>query len=189
MNIERAIATAGFMGEGELACLGSLAIKCLRIVEIGSWRGRSTRAFADNTLGIVTCVDTWADNAYGASFPGDAPDLCQHPDWLWNEFNKNLADHIAGNRIRTMRMTSVAAAQVCAMENKTFDLAFIDASHTYEDVKQDILCWRPLLAPGGILCGHDYQPLHHPGVVQAVDELLPGCTVEGTIWVAPVVVI
>ena len=36
------------------------------------------------------------------------------------------------------------------------DLVFIDASHGYDDVKQDIHVALHLIKPGGILCGHDY---------------------------------
>ena len=65
-------------------------------------------------------------------------------------------------------------------------MIFIDAGHSYEEVKQDILAWRPLLREGGILCGHDLYKdgPYHPGVKQAVDELIVNYTVTGTIWVA-----
>jgi hypothetical protein len=39
------------------------------------------------------------------------------------------------------------------------------------------------LREGGVLCGHDYAS-YHPGVMQAVEELIPSFTVHGTIWTA-----
>jgi predicted O-methyltransferase YrrM len=180
LTIERAVATAGFMSETELTYLASLAQTCDRIAEVGTWRGRSARAFADNMRGYLTCIDTWADDAYGAVFPGDAPDLCQHPDWLWKEFHKNLADWISEGRIRTLRMPSVSGAQTCW--NERFDLIFIDAGHAYQNVIDDIAAWRPLLTEDGVLCGHDYNPVHHPEVIRAVDELVPQFRVVDTIW-------
>ncbi len=49
------------------------------------------------------------------------------------------------------------------------DLVFIDGDHGYPAVKQDITTWLPRIHPGGIICGHDYDP-HSPGVINAVKE-------------------
>jgi hypothetical protein len=49
-------------------------------------------------------------------------------------------------------------------------------------VKADILAWMPLLKEGGVMAGHDYDP-GWPGVVQAVQELVPNHrVVAGEIW-------
>jgi len=44
MNIERAQATTGWMSDAELTYLAECAGKSTAIVEIGSWKGRSTLA-------------------------------------------------------------------------------------------------------------------------------------------------
>ena len=63
-----------------------------------------------------------------------------------------------------------------------FDMAWIDGGHDYETVKGDILSYSPLLKKGGLLSGHDYSK-GHPGVRQAVDELLPNFNRgQGSIW-------
>ncbi len=64
---------------------------------------------------------------------------------------------------------------------------FVDGDHTYEGVRQDIINYFPLLAPGGIMAFHDYLPplneknqnailFHHggkePGIRQACQELM-----------------
>ncbi len=178
MNIARAYATHGFMDTNELTHLATLAESHSRILEVGSWMGRSARAFADNTAGTVHCVDTWADNAYG-----DAPaEITCHPDWLWKEFRKNHADTIEAGQVIPVRATSTEGARI--LSGQTFDLIFIDAGHNYEDVIADINAWRPLLAEGGLLCGHDLYPNgpYHPGVLQAVDELIGKYSIVGTIW-------
>ena len=177
MNIKRALATPGFMDEKELEYLAHLASKSYMIAEIGSWSGRSTRAFADNTPGVMICVDTWSDVAFGSA-PAEQTDK---PDWLFNAFKKNVVDC---QNVVLCRMTSVEGAAHARTSGLMFDLIFIDAGHEYEEVRADILAWQPLLTPDGILCGHDLYAdgPYHPGVLQAVNELVPRYTVHGTIW-------
>ena len=168
------------MDTTELTYLATLAEKATTILEIGTWMGRSCRAFADNTLGTVTCVDTWADDAYG-----DAPaEITCHKNWLFNQFCNNLNDHLATGKVIPIRLPSAHAPLI--LTEKMFDLIFIDAGHNYEDVKADILNYRPLLAEGGILCGHDMYPdgPYHPGVLQAVTEFVGNYALHGTIWTA-----
>jgi predicted O-methyltransferase YrrM len=54
----------------------------------------------------------------------------------------------------------------------TCDLVFVDACHDYEFVKSDSQAALNLLRPGGVILWHDYVP-GWPGVVRALDELLP----------------
>jgi len=80
----------------------------------------------------------------------------------------------------SVRMTSLEAATQFAAWGYKFNLIFIDASHDFESVKADILAWRPLLAPGGMFCGHDRG---WEGVAKAVSELIPKTGVgAGAIW-------
>ena len=178
MNIERALATQGFMAESELTYLAELAAKSKYIAEIGTWQGRSAIAIAENKQkeGVLYCVDTWADNAYGSA----PAEMTSSPNWLWNAFQKNIGD-LLHNPIFPYRLNSVDGAAHFREEGCSFDMIFIDAGHNYEDVIADIRAWKPLLASGGVLCGHDYAE-YHPGVIRAVDELVPKFKVIGTIW-------
>lgn len=180
MTIEKAFHTHGFMDTTELTYLAQLAEMSISIAEIGTWMGRSARALADNTNGMVHCFDTWSDDAYG-----DAPaEMTGTKDWLWNEFRKNHEDTLKSRKVWAYRMPSVDGAALCRAEGITFDLIFIDAGHNYEDVVADICNWRPLLRPRGVMCGHDLYPdgPYHPGVLQAVKELVSEYRVIGTIW-------
>ncbi len=81
-------------------------------------------------------------------------------------------------------MRSESAAWFLSRNNHTFNMIFIDANHSYESVKADIEAWMPLLDEGGILCGHDFDPVYWPGIVKAVKELVPNYRVvpNTTIW-------
>jgi hypothetical protein len=171
-NIGKAAQIDGWMSIPELSWLAAQASMHSRIYEIGSWKGRSTRALADNTHGFVWAVDTWQGSAEHQGM-ADLED-----DALFGAFKANVADL---TNVVDIRHESLMAAENVAETGPRPDMVFIDGSHDYENVKADIQAWKPLLMKDGLLCGHDYS---WPGVRQAVDELLPGAKVApGTdIW-------
>lgn len=173
MSLTKAQSIFGWMPDRELAWLRQQANLHTNICEIGSFMGRSTRALADNTRGTVTAVDTWA-----GSEEKEHRDMLagKGPDWLFDQFKDNMAGL---TNVAMVRMPSLEAAR--NFIHRQFDFIFVDASHDYENVKADILAWKPLLAPGGLLSGHDMHT-GAPGVVQAVDELLPNRKVYESIW-------
>ena len=62
-------------------------------------------------------------------------------------------------------MTTLEASK--EFDDGYFDLVFIDADHSYEGVKNDILTWYPKIRKGGLLCGHDFS---WDGIRQAIAE-------------------
>lgn len=166
MRIDKARLIRGWMNEDELVWLAQRAETHTRIVEVGSFCGRSCRALADNTTGTVTAVDTWG---------------IEHPAYgeisgLFQNFQDNM---IGLTNIRIVKKMSVNAA--ASLRGEQFDMVFIDADHRYESVKADIAAWLPLIVPGGLICGHDYDD--HDDVRRAVNEVLPNAKLEaGSIW-------
>ena len=158
------------MSEPELLWLAEQAEKHKVIVEIGSYLGRSTRALADNTPGIVYALDDW----YG---PRDFP--------LTPEQRKLVAprfcEHMSGVLLTKVRPLVVDHKDAHFVGVRP-DMVFIDGDHEYENVLVDIEFWKLLLQPGGLLCGHDWDVF--PGVNRAVQELLPGAQVapNTNIW-------
>lgn len=61
--------------------------------------------------------------------------------------------------------------------NSQFNMIFLDGDHQYSHVLKDIELSSERLAPGGVLCGHDYRH-DHPGVVAAVGEYFSGKGIE-----------
>ena len=87
----------------------------------------------------------------------------------------------AGYNVRaiTHRTTTTKASQ--KIEDNSLDFIFIDADHSYEQTKNDILTWSPKVKDGGMILGHD---LNWHGVQIAVNELLPNFKHSGveTCW-------
>jgi predicted O-methyltransferase YrrM len=52
----------------------------------------------------------------------------------------------------------------------SIDAVYIDARHGYEDCKIDLSLWAPKVKLAGVICGHDYNAVDWPGVIQAVHE-------------------
>lgn len=187
MKIENALATPGWMEPEELEYLAQAASRVPEdgvIVEVGSWRGRSSIALADNTTASVYCVDTWSQGAHGMDgwwTPNDNAQMYSNPNWLWNEFCFNIGKRLY-HPIFPYRLASLDAAKLFCEEEYRFDMIFIDADHTEQALTQDILAYRPLLKENGILCGHDYGSLYDLDVPVVVNRLIPHFRVVGTIW-------
>lgn len=64
------------------------------------------------------------------------------------------------------------------VKNRSLDMVYIDANHSYETTKEDIEIWLPKIRVGGIICGHDYGSPDWPGVKKAVDEAFPSSSVN-----------
>jgi predicted O-methyltransferase YrrM len=68
-----------------------------------------------------------------------------------------------GDRLRVFEVDSrISPAFV---EDNSLDFFFIDASHTYKNVKKDIEAWLPKLKTTGWMIGHD---IDYPSVEKAV---------------------
>lgn len=163
MNIENAIRIDGAMEVPELSWLADQASKCQVVVEIGSLRGRSARAMADNLAGdsILFCVDHFrGSEEHGDEFFKD--------DNLYNTFLTNMKEYIESGQVRVLRCPSIeASGRINYMIGASLDMVFIDASHDYDSVVADIKAWKPLLKRGGLLSGHDHG---HPPIERAVKE-------------------
>jgi len=181
LNIARARSIEGWMSDVELLYLAFQAYQAKDILEIGSWCGRSTRALVDNTQGHVVAVDTWA--ASGDEWQKEfwSASMILESDWQFKYFTENMSD--VQDKLEVYRGLSTHAAMNYAALQRQFDFIFIDASHDYKNVVLDINAWKPLVRPGGVLAGHDYDPKRWPDVVRAVNELLPEASnVVDHIW-------
>jgi len=115
------------------------------IVEIGSWKGKSTICLALGSMaaggGKVYGVDPHkplAEEGYVEDTEA--------------EFLKNITEAKVQTHVVPMVMTSEQAAKGW---NKPIALLWIDGDHRYEQVKRDFLLWEPHVVQGGIIAMHD----------------------------------
>lgn len=161
----------GWMTAVELEFLYQKSKEMRNVVEIGSWKGRSTHALLSGCKGFVHAVDHFK----GSNDDKDATKEIGKREDIFAQFNKNVGEF---KNLITHRMSSEEAEKL--LKGEMFDMIFIDGEHTYEGVKKDIELWKP--HANKLLCGHDYQ-LGWPGVMKAVDEILGKPDgVAGSIW-------
>ena len=148
-----------------------------KFVEIGSWKGMSSAYMAVEIANSgkdidFYCVDTWEGSIEHKQYGIDTSNL-------YDTFLDNMTP--VQKYYKAIRARSLQAVK--QFEDKSLDFIFIDASHEYEDVREDIIAWLPKLKEGGVIAGHDYINDDFPGVKKAVHEILPTIDVIDTCWV------
>lgn len=152
--LDKAEKIQGWMNRGELEWLSRAAYEAGSVIEIGCWKGRTSRVLAQSCSGTVHCVDTWKGSAELPEMQAQAAN-----DSVYREFHKNTDGlGIAVHRGDSREM---------AKEIPQVGMVFIDGGHTYEQVKADLLAYMPKATQ--LICGHDFPD---PQVRQAVCELL-----------------
>jgi len=135
-----------------------------RLLEIGSYEGRSALWMADHLLSHpeswLTCVDTWEYSDYGHGGG--------------NRFDANVAVCPRGQRI--IKATGRSEDRLKTLW-PGFDFAYIDGSHEARDVMADWVLTYPLMKPGALVCFDDYQWRNPYGQVRlgpkdAIDSIL-----------------
>lgn len=176
VNIERALTIGGWMSERELIWLATQASKYNRIVEFGSFHGRSTRALADNS---PDDAHIWAVDPWSGEYRTENGDVMEQVDtYVMPYFCMNLMDHIRTGKVTPFRTWSYRFSLPHLV-----DMVFIDGDHRYQTVIKDINKAIELLENNGLICGHDWDHPTWPGVRKAVTELLGNdIQVEDSIW-------
>ena len=147
-------------------------------VEVGVWKGKSFAYFVVELLNTgkkanLYAVDTWEGSEEHSK------EECIVNNTLFAEFTKNIMP--VCDNIKALKMTSVEAS--LKFDNNSIDCVFIDASHDYQNVINDINAWYPKVKHGGIISGHDYD---WPIVYRAVNDYFKNkCQVlkHETCWV------
>jgi cephalosporin hydroxylase len=151
-----------------------------KIVEVGCWKGKSVAYLAVEIINsgkniTIDAVDTWKGS------PNET--ICQEDpfvkeDKLYELFLENISPF--SEIVNPIRMESTEAASL--YEDGSLDVVFIDAGHTYEEVKADIIAWLPKVKKGGYISGHDYS-FGWESVAKAVDEFFTEKEITEYCWV------
>jgi hypothetical protein len=160
----------GWMSPDELNWLYETAKGMDSIVEVGSWKGRSTHALLSGCKGTVTAIDTWK----GSQGEDGNPHIEATEHDIFNDcFMKNV-----GHFPNLVPIQAESLEAVKKFADKSVDMVFIDGNHTYESVKADIEAWMPKARK--MICGHDFQ---WHSVQEAVTEKFGETGTAETIWV------
>ena len=120
-----------------------------KFVEIGSWKGKSSVFMCVEIANSGKKIDFYCvDTFEGSVEHQNNPELPR----LYDIFKDNMKP--VEGYYQDMRMSSMEAVK--KFQDESLDFVFIDGSHEYEDIKDDIISWLPKVKRGGVLAGHDY---------------------------------
>jgi SAM-dependent methyltransferase len=128
-----------------------------RVLEIGSYCGRSTICLAQSAESVVA-VD-----------PHDSRNTLHKPRYTAEELEANLERYGVRNKVSVV-VGTVEDLEAFDNYEGYFDIAFIDGNHDEPAVQNDVDHALRSLKPDGLFVFHDFGI--HAGVKQAIDELL-----------------
>lgn len=144
----------GWMTPGQAATLYDAALNCPaggRIVEIGSFQGRSTivlASAADPSVDIIA-IDPHAGNDRG---PQEIDGYADEAASDHEQFTGNLAAAGVLDRVTHLRAFSDDALDDVAGK---IDVLYVDGAHRYRPALSDIRSWGAKVDDGGTLLIHD----------------------------------
>jgi hypothetical protein len=131
-------------------------LKPKRILEIGSFEGRSTvfmleKSSEFNEVEII-CVDTWTGGSEHISIDFTSVE---------SRFDDNVTIGLRNCRnsstITKLKGTSRYQLPKLMSSEQKFDLVYLDGSHEPPDVLFDLVCSFQMLNKGGVLIADDYK--------------------------------
>lgn len=149
----------------------------MTVVEVGSWKGKSTSVLAETIQkhnGKVFAVDHWEGDEGTWNKP-----VAETYD-IFAIFRRNMRLLGLEDIVHPLVMASEVAFSLFADES--LDLIFLDGDHKYKGFKQDLENWLPKLKKGGIICGHDCEGKYsnYPEEIKrAIDANLDKVTIDG----------
>jgi hypothetical protein len=99
---------------------------------------------------VAVAVDSWT-----------ASGTAGQNDWAFDQAELDKQYNSFMDRMKDKPFVKVYRAFTHEVVNRIpdefFDVVYIDADHTYEGCKQDIVDWYPKMKVGGCLTGDDYR--------------------------------
>ncbi len=191
-------------------------LRTVNILEVGSWAGASTitwaKAIKDLGLsGSIHCVDIWEpyfDLETNTAEIYEKMNRAANHGVIFQEFRRNVA---AAGVEDIVTLTKGNSREVLpSLTEASYEIIFVDGSHLYGDIYNDIVQAKRLVVDGGIVCGDDFelpvdavdQAVHrqklsdnvdftkdpssgvsyHPGVSQAIADAFGEVSVWDGLW-------
>ncbi len=153
------------------------------IVELGSWLGAFTQFIAENSDkdAKIYAIDVWEETPEcKAAMSLSEQESKKFFSKLYHQFLSNIIHLNMQDKIIPIKMTTLEAAQKIDIIP---DLVYVDASHTENDVYNDIKYWYPKIVSGGIMCGDDWSwDSVRRGVTRIAQELGQTIHVDNNFW-------
>ena len=188
----------------------------LSIMEIGTWFGASALSWAQglaehsNSKGSLTCLDAW-EPFFDLKEHKNNDYVLEMEELLESDFAYNIFLHninTVPKSIITQHLRGKSENILHYLKDESFSVIFIDADHTYEFVKKDIINSLRLVENYGIICGDDLNiqmknvdkdfamqnknkdfikdpktnKNYHPGVTVAIEEIFGEVSSWGGFW-------
>jgi len=186
----------------------------LTVAEIGTYDGSTTRAYIDiirQNNGHLYCIDTFQGNVFPQGFLEKNPSYLANPH-IFGEHNNGLYDQFmrtfAGYKDMMTVHRGLSHDMIPLIPDRSLDIGFIDADHSYKGSKKDIDLTIEKIKDGGHLCGHDCETFKyvntfseeelsydtvnrdgfmiHAGVIQAVFEKFGTTQLLNNVWVVQI---
>ena len=144
------------------------------IIIHNSWSGNSAviiGSVVQRVFGTHYCIDWYKGDEMNDGYLKETVEKFDVPAVFLN----NIKYFKLTDTVKLNIMSSEEGSKL--FENETLAFIFIDGSHLYEQVLQDINLWYPKLRRGGILSGHDYEMTK-----KVVNEEFPEATIKEDIW-------
>ncbi len=133
----------------------------ISIAEVGIYKGIHAEVIYQTLKpSKFYMVDTWKDS-----------ELFKDMDNIYNSV-VNKFGNLSGCNI--IRASSFDASILLDSAKEKLDVVYLDSSHVYDNVLDDISYWYPLVKSGGMFCGHDYNKKQY-------NNLNIKCNVKGAV--------
>lgn len=157
----------GWLTEDEGIALYNIARKTKTgnaIVEVGSWKGKSTICLGngsrDGNRVKIFSIDPHIGSSEHQKKFGDVD--------TFEEFTQNIIKAGVAEFVEPIRDTSENVAESI---DQRIEFVFIDGAHEYKFVKLDFELWFPKVINGGVLAFHDSWGFIGPNLVTAIPLL------------------
>jgi hypothetical protein len=130
--------------------------KNMVVCEIGTSDGSTTRSYLEiirKNDGHLFAID-WFNGNLGVN-SGTHFYNPSNSDGIYELFKKNVHSYLDIVEIKKGKSSQM----ISSISDKSIDFCFIDASHLYHDVYEDIKLILPKMKEGGILAGHDCEDI------------------------------